>query len=280
MRLTVSAVTISLLLPSLSCSLILDSDKVQCSKDADCSKHGSKLSCVDQVCLTSPPWACLGNVAWPTGPSSKVTLGLPVVDVLTGAFPLDLQVRACSKLDVQCTSPLGATVDVSSTPGLLKVTVDSGFDGYLELKSPAITPALFFVIKPVWEDTTITTPLRVVSPDGFMGIAKAIETTLDLTTMGHVYALAGDCGDVPAAGVRFEIDKESAQTARYYMSNGAPSGTAVETDSSGTGGFLNLPSGFVRLTAYVANTGARIGIASFQVRVGAVSYPRVIPTPI
>lgn len=283
LRLAISAPkALVVLLFMSSCSLMLDASKVQCSEDSDCVEHGSDLSCVDHVCVkptVSSPWACLGDVAWPGGTSAKVSLALPVVDVITSAFPQDLQVRACSKLDVYCTDPLNATVDVSSTPGLLKVALDSGFDGYLELTSPTITPALFFVVEPVRKDTTLTSALPVVSPQGFEGIAQAIGTTLDLTSMGHVYALASDCTGTAAAGVRFEIDKESAQTAAYYMINNTPVSSAPATDSSGAGGFLNLPTGFLKLTGYVSATGARIGVAGFLVRKGAVSYPRVIPTP-
>jgi hypothetical protein len=282
-RLASSAAKASVVLLSLSsCSLVLDTSKVQCNTDSDCAEHDSNLSCVDQVCVdatTSRPWACLGNVAWPSGTSAKVVLALPVVDVITSAFPRDLQVRACSKLNVDCTPPLSATVDVSSTPGLLKVALDSGFDGYLELTSPTITPALFFVVKPVWEDTTLTSPLPVVSRQGFQGIAQAIGTTLDLTSMGHVYALASDCTGTSAAGVRFEVDKKSAQTAGYYMINMTPVSSSPATDSSGAGGFLNLPTGFSKLTGYVSATGARIGEVGFVIRAGAVSYPRLIPTP-
>jgi hypothetical protein len=287
------------LLLFLSCSVLVDANKVQCSQDADCRPHGASLSCLSQVCVDvssssdggsatdggtatdggSTPWGCIGEVTWPTGTLASVTLTVPVVDVITSAFPADLQVRACSKLDVQCASPLSATVDVASTPGVLKVTLAAGFDGYLELTSPSITPALFFVVKPVREDTALTTYLPVVPPSGFEGIAQAIGTTLDLTTMGHVYALAEDCGATPASGVRFEIDKESAQTAAYYMINNTPVSTAPATDTSGSGGFLNIPTGFVRLTGYVSTTGARIGEAGFMVRRGAVSYPRLMPTP-
>lgn len=283
LRLAISAPkALVVLLFVSSCSLMLDTSKVQCSEDSDCGEHGSDLSCVDHVCVkptVSSPWACLGNVAWPGGTSAKVTLALPVVDVITSAFPQDLQVRACSKLNVDCVKPLSATVDVLSTPGLLKVALDSGFDGYLELTSPTITPALFFVVKPVREDSTLTSAIPVVSPQGFQGIAQAIGTTLDLTNMGHIYALASDCNGAPAAGVRFEIDRQSAQTAAYYMINNTPVSSAPATDSSGAGGFLNLPDGFLKLTAYVSATGARIGEAGLTVRKGAVSYPRVIPTP-
>jgi len=288
------------LLLFLSCSVLVNANRVQCGEDADCQAHGASLTCVDQVCVHdgsadaggagagadagtpdagSTPWSCLGHVGWPSGTSGNVTLAVPVVDVITSAFPSGLVVRACSKLDVACTSPLSATVDVASTPGLLKVTLASGFDGYLELTSPTITPALFFVVRPVREDTTLTTHLPVVAPSGFEGIAQAIGATLDLTTMGHVYALAEDCGGAPASGVRFEIDRETTQTAPYSMINNVPVSTAPSTDVSGAGGFLNVPSGFSRLTGYVSSTGARVGEAGFVVRVGAVSYPRLIPTP-
>lgn len=201
-----------------------------------------------------------------------------VIDVMTSAPPADLSIRACAKLDVQCATPLQATFSTDAQ-GRVVATVNAGFDGYLELTSPTITPALFFVVRPVWEDTVVPTPLPVVSPQGFEGIAQAIGTSLDLATMGHTYALVSDCLDAPAEGVRLEIDKETASTARYYMINQVPVGTAPATDSSGSGGFLNLAPGFTKITGYVSSTGARVGEAGFVVRAGAVSYPRVLPTP-
>jgi hypothetical protein len=225
------------------------------------------------------PWTCLGQVGWPSTGSAKAKLSLPIVDVLTSKPPTGVAVRLCPKLDPACASPLAGSASVNVTTGMLEATVDAGFDGYLELSSPSITTALFFITKPVWRDTVLSSVLPVVSKAGFEQIATAIGTTLDLTTKGHVYVLASDCLDAPAAGVRFEIDTSSPTTKSYYMIKNVPVGDTAATDVSGSGGFLNLSPGFAKVTGYVAASGARVGEAGFAVRAGAVSYLRVLPTP-
>jgi hypothetical protein len=276
------------LAPSASaCLALYPAGDVQCRTDSDCTSRGGAFAgtaCVEQVCQSlvagdaaASPWACLGHVAWPSHGGSTATLSVRVVDVLSSGPPAGLAVRACSKLDVPCAHPLAAKTSIDAT-GLVKAELASGFDGYLELTGTEITPALFFLTKPLFEDTVVPGVVPVVSPAGFENIAKAIGTSLDPAS-GHVYALASDCADTPASGVRFEIDKTATATAPYYMINNAPVGTASATDAAGSGGFLNVPEGFAKLTGFVSATGARVGESSVVVRKGTVSYPRVVPTP-
>jgi len=263
-----------------SCSLIYDTSEVQCDTDADCSLRGFDGSrCVDNVCQADEPseWSCIGEVQWPAIGSVPVTLRLMVIDVLTSAPPQDLEVDLCPKLDVDCVNPSPASAKTTAD-GFLEVTVNAGFDGYLQLKSPTITTSLFFPTRPVFEDTVIPGMMPVVSPEGFDGIAQAIGTVRD-PAMGHTFAMAANCDEQPAAGVRFEVSDQNAKTARYYMVNNAPVATENATDAAGNGGFLNLDPGFARITGFVAESGATVGEASFVVRAGAVTYPRIIPTP-
>jgi len=266
---------------SSGCSLMYDTGESQCDSDTDCQKRGfAGASCVANVCqppVTSSEWGCLGSVKWPSSGSGQVTLRVMVIDVIAQAPPSDLEVRLCPKLDVDCTNPSPSNLQFSPE-GMMMVTVNAGFDGYLEMKSPTITPSLFFMTKPVWEDTVIAGVLPVVSPEGFDGIAMAIGTTRD-PEMGHTFVMTANCNDEPASGVRLEVGKQNVKTTRYYMINNAPVGDALSTDPAGNGGFLNLDTGFAKITGYVAATGATIGEASFIVRAGAVSYPRIIPTP-
>lgn len=267
---------------ALSCSIIVDTSTRQCSTAADCSAIGlDGALCVDQVCqqaLGISAWSCLGEVQLPASGERRVSLAIPVVDVLTTRAPEDLRVRFCPKLDVDCDQPLDGDFHIDAG-GHAIFQVEAGFDGYIELMTDSITPALFFVTQPLWRDTVLRSVLPVVSPEGFHGIAEGIGTTLDLDKLGHVYALASDCEGNPAQGVRFEIDRQTPQTARYYMINNVPVASAVHTDASGSGGFLNVESGFTRITGYVSSTGARIGDSGFIVRAGAVSYPLVLPSP-
>jgi len=264
-----------------SCSLVYDTDEVQCDTDADCVSRGFVgATCSSNVCQkaaeVASEWSCLGKVKWPSTGDGPFKLRAMVIDVMTSKPPEDLEVVLCPKLDTECTSPSPANA-TTTADGYLEVTVSAGFDGYLQMTAPTITPALFFPVKPVFEDTVIPGVLPVVSPQGFAQIATAIGTTLDLT-LGHTYVMASNCDNTPAPGVRLEVSDQTATTKRYYMINNAPVGSATSTDSAGNGGFLNLEPKFTKITGFVASTGAMIGEASFVVRAGAVTYPRILPT--
>lgn len=261
-----------------ACSLVFDTSEEQCETNADCAARGfDDATCVDHVCQPSSEWACLGSVMWPSTGTGQVSLRIMVIDVLTGQPPAGLDVQLCPKVDVTCSQPTPSNARTTSD-GMLEVTVEAGFDGYLQMSGPSITTALFFPTKRVWEDTVVPGVMPVVSQDGFDSIAEAIGTSLD-PQLGHTFVMAAHCNDEPAAGVRLEVGNENPLTKRYYMVNGAPVATENATDAAGNGGFLNLDPGFTKITGYVSATGAKVGEAGFLVRAGAVSYPRIIPTP-
>jgi hypothetical protein len=278
LRLTLCGV----MLLASACSLIVDTTSRQCESQDDCGALGLEgMECIERVCQAVDAiktWDCLGNVARPASGEKMVSLAIRIADVLTKQAPADLAVKFCPKLDVDCSHPLAGAFYVEPT-GRLIAQVQAGFDGYIELSSAEIIPALFFVTLPVWQDTIIQNVMPLVSAESFRGIAEALGTELDLETLGDVYALASDCAGAPAPGVRFEVDRQTETTKRYYMVNSVPVGSAIATDAAGGGGFLNIASGFTSITGFVASSGARIGESAFIVRAGAISYPLVLPVP-
>ena len=278
LRLSLAAV---LLLIAPACSLLVDTSARQCATQEDCGALGLQgMMCIELVCQSMDAimvWNCLGGVTRPQSSASTVTLSIRVVDVLTTQPPVDLQVKFCPKLDVDCSHPLDGTYYMDEMRRLV-VELPTGFDGYVELMSPATIPALLFVTLPVSQNTVIANTLPMVSTEAFRGIAKALGTMLDLDKFGDVVALASDCSGAPAQGVRFEINRHTASTTPYYMVNNVPVGSAQATDAAGSGGFLNLASGFTSITSFIASSGARIGESGFIVRAGAISYPLILPT--
>jgi hypothetical protein len=264
-----------------ACSLLVDTTARQCASHEDCGSLGfAGMQCIERVCQAQDAimvWSCLGNVQRPASGASTVSLSVRVVDALTMQPPADLHAKFCSKLDVDCSHPLDGASFLDQA-GRLVAQLPAGFDGYIELESSATLPALFFVTRPVWQDTVVGNVLPLLSAESFEGIAQALGTSLDLEHLGDAFVLASDCSGAPAPGVRFELDRETATSKRYYMVNNVPVGSATATDAAGSGGFLNLESGFTRVTGYVASSGARIGEAGFIVRAGAVSYPLVLPS--
>jgi len=53
--------------------------------------------------------------------------------------------------------------------------------------------------------------------------------------------VAADCGFTPAPGVSFLVDSADRDTQSFYLVGGVPVSTAMATDTSALGGFLNLP---------------------------------------
>lgn len=264
-----------------ACTLLVDTSARQCASQADCGAIGlAGMQCIERVCQSKDAimvWSCLGDVQRPASGARTVSLTVPVVDVLTMQPPAELEVKFCPKLDVDCSHPLSGAFYFDQAQRLV-IEIQAGFDGYVELTSPGSLPALFFVTLPLWQDTVIQNMLPVLSAESFQGIAKALGSTLDLEELGHVVALASDCSGAPAEGVRFEIDRETTSTKRYYMVNNVPVDSAVATDAAGSGGFLNLASGFTSITGFVSSSGARIGDSAFIVRAGAISYPLILPS--
>jgi hypothetical protein len=265
-----------------ACTLLVDTSARQCASQSDCGALGLEgMQCLEHVCQSTDAvmvWSCLGNAERPASGARMVSLTIPVVDVLTMKPPPDLEIKVCPKLDVDCSHPIAGAFYLDQADRLV-AEVPAGFDGYIELSSGSSVPGLFFVTLPIWQDTVIQNVLPLVSAENFHGIAEALGTTLDLKQLGNAYALASDCSGAPAQGVRFEVDRQTATTKRYYMVNNVPVGSAVATDAAGSGGFLNLSTGFSSITGYVSSSGARIGEAAFIVRAGAVSYPLIVPSP-
>ena len=263
-----------------ACTLLVDTSARQCASQEDCGALGLEgMHCIERVCQMHDAimvWGCLGNVARPASGASTVSLTIRVADVVTMQAPVDLQAKFCPKLDVDCSHPLSGAVAFDEL-GRMVAQFQAGFDGYIELTSAMTMPALFFVTLPIWQDTVIQNTLPVVSVENFLGIANALGTTVDLAQLGEAYVMASDCSGAPAEGVRFEVDRQTVTTKRYYMVNNVPVGSATATDAAGSGGFLNLSSGFTSITGFVSSSGARIGEAGFIVRAGAVSYPLILP---
>src|SRR6185312_13397070 len=179
-----------------ACSLLVDTSARQCASQEDCGALGLQgMMCIERVCQSMDAimvWNCLGGAAPASASTTQVSLRIRVIDVLTSQPPASLQLKFCPKLDVDCSHPLNGG-NYFDEQGRLVLLFQAGFDGYVELTSPATIPALLFVTLPVWHDTVIENTLPMVSMEAFQGIANALGTDVDLARLGDVVALATDC---------------------------------------------------------------------------------------
>jgi hypothetical protein len=86
----------------------------------------------------------------------------------------------------------------------------------------------------------------------------------------------------PAAGVSFSIDVADSKTVGYYFVGGVPVTSAIETDQSGVGAFLNLPTNGPTRVAVVhafagAANGASMGALSYVIRPGTLTTGSSFP---
>lgn len=264
------------------CSYLVESGRVQCDADEDCATQGvdaPAMVCIDSVCEPSgedPAWGCLGRVEWPAPPTRLVVLSLPLLDLVTGDALPGVTARACSKLDADCDHPL-TTDSVSDGAGIVVLTVEAGFDGYIELRSAATQPALFFLYPPVVADLQAPA-LPLFRVDDFQSVAQASGNP-PIADYGHVFVGARDCQGSPAAGVSLSGFDLGPLVSLFYLVDGLPVAAATATDSSGRAGFVNVAPSTVVVVGTLAASGQRVGEVSLRVRPGEISYSSMVPSP-
>jgi len=260
-----------------ACSLVVDSNRVQCSTTNECIARGPEFagsSCVDAVCVPEEKWRCLGvPTKAPLGPgpfhAPFVVQHLVTMDPLPG-----VSARLCRKIDVTCADPVSAVLQTDAT-GQVTFDVSPGFDGYAYFEGPDIIPGLFFFNPPVASNL----PQAMISigpPEVIQLLALQAGATQE-PDRAVILLAARDCTGAPAPGVSFKTTGADKQSILFYSAQGLPSGTADQTDSAGYGGLLNAGAGSVTFTATVAETGRRLGQATLLSRPGSITYGSVVP---
>jgi hypothetical protein len=227
-----------------------------------------------ELVTNDPEWACLANPVSSEPPvgGSSVFLAVPIVETVSQLPPATLQVHACAMIDPDCLRPI--TEYVGPGPdGLVHVEVPRGFDGFLEVVSDETVPAMFFMHKELLRDT-LEEVLPLISIPSLLALAMNNDAALDLQNDGLMVVRAYNCLSEPAAGVRFEADVEGIV---FMFVEGVPRIGAEETDSGGTGGFVNVPPGFVHVTGKHVASGFKAGSESAVVRGQWLTYVDLQP---
>lgn len=276
----VGAVGLSaLVLLGSSCTLLIDSDRQQCSTDLECQKGDPATAgsvCVESVCQPNPTWACLGgDRTWPTLPTKPARITFQLQDLVTETPAVGVTARVCRKLDFDCNQPLAAGL-VSDASGTLAVDVEVGFDGYVELTGRERLPGVYFFYPPVTDDRVIGN-VPMIRPAELFQFASLAGRPL-IQGRGHVMLGAYDCVGRPAEGVSLSSDDADSLTSAFYLVRKVPSLTALGTDSSGRGGLINLRAGSIGVKG--ANVeGLPIATVGMFVRPGAITYTTLLPVP-
>lgn len=305
---SVSAVTGLL----VACQVIVSSDVVQCSSDADCTARGGDFvgtRCQSSLCTkvssiadagvedaspdvapADPKWGCLGNVQWPAQSPTETVKFRERFRRLIGSVPIvGLKVAACASLDPDCTSPLAQ--GETNEKGDIVLDVPKNFRGYLHMPAGPATftdmaPTIYAVYPPPSKDADLVTepePAKVpigVSISELNILLAQVQSAAD-PNLGHIFGLVVDCQSAPTGGVALKSAQVDPKTIQYfYEGNDTPSVTRTETDPSGNAGFLNLPPGIVSLELTLPAQGnKRTGSYSVLVKKGSVTIINLVPTP-
>jgi hypothetical protein len=245
----------------------------------------------DPALIARGPWSCLSEpMDRPAPPAPSAIVRVQACDFVSPACATPvtgLSARVCDKLDAFCAAPIVA--DLVDDIGLLEFEVPTppgGFDGYLEVTSAselctsaafgptgpllcAVSPAcnpeapddncrvpiyarsLLFFNPPVTIDSFEPQLLPLIPAAAIPDLVSAAGATLD-PSMGNLFVTALDCEGHPAAGVRYSLD--APQGTPLYVHDGMVSDTTLETDGTGVGGFLGVPSGITHVSGVVGES--------------------------
>jgi len=270
-----SALLVLPLLGALSCSVLVDANRVQCKTDDDCKARGASFaqsSCVNALCAGSSKWACLENPPASMGGAGPFRVTMHFADLIKKTPVVGVRADLCRKLDVSCADPaVTATSDAMGNVSLSPV--DAGFSGYVSLKGDTTIPTLYFLNPLVDRDQDIPS-LSLYSPPARQGLLSQLGGD---SARADVLLSAWDCQGKPASGIAFALTPPMPGAIAYYLSSGLPTHNSTMTDATGYGGFVSLPSGTVTITATDTESQTRIATITLVVREGSTTWSRVLP---
>jgi hypothetical protein len=219
-----------------------------------------------------PKWACIGEGA-PLLRSEDVEVSAKIRNVATNDLIDEVVGRFC--MGEPCTSPIAEVGAVDGT--LTFPPISPSFDGYLELESPGMLPAVVELLRPIGAMRELP-ELRMIQAVSLKFYAASLQESID-DALGHALFWVQDCAGEPAAGVTIEpLDAVLATTRGYYVVDGKlPSPSIGETQQSGGGGFINLRTGYRLFAARLASDQRTISSFAARIRPGTVTFFVVQP---
>lgn len=268
------ALTVSGLLDA-GCTVALQTPAEQCTEDADCVALGEDFDgtvCIDRVCQPTA-WVCVDQLE-PLPANQDFEATIQLFDLLGNKPITDATVRLCQKLDPQCSAPVETLTP--DEDGIVSTTVKTSFRGYFDVDAAGYRPTLYFIdTSSIRFPSTSPPTVTIFTPEASDALNKAITPTID-PEAGFVSVAMFDCDNARAAGVHFDITPDEGVNP-FYAIESAVSGTATETDVTGSGGFINVPPGSVTLTATQASTGLVLATEITSVRKGTVTFQAMRP---
>lgn len=273
--LTHSLLMLAAPLLGVGCSAVVDSGRVQCSTDTDCTKRGAAFEntvCVESLCQAVDAWSCAKHATLVAKSTKPVSIDFTLFDAVSSKPASGVDAALCGKLDLECSSPM-STIK-SDDMGAVQFNVAPLFDGYVQLTADGYDPTIIF-LPPALEATSLGQfPLTTMIATTVLGsqLGKPL-----LPGTGRVLTTITGCDMQTAGGISLSGENMGDDAAGFYSISGFPSFSATSTDSSGFAGFVNVAPGSVTLNAALEDGGERVGKVAIFVRAGYVSVRRIQP---
>lgn len=246
-----------------------------CAQGVSC--EGEAICFKDQCALERDAGRFVCEPGAPPTPTATVHFTMPVRDFVTEEPLPDLVVLACQEGDVSCDEPVARFDDPANT-GDVVFDLPYGFMGYLDVRSPAALPSLWYFTKPLVTPTDAKV-LKAVAPATVMLLAGITALEVD-ASKGLVILEAFDCTRNAAGGIHFEESKRAAIP--FFIIDGVPNTESTvtirnELDNQAAGGFLNATPGFTLFSARIGLDGPVLGTFNANVRANTVTYLDIHP---
>ena len=283
LRVVIALQSVALAFGLGGCSLLVDSDRLQCKSDRDCTQRGPAFAdavCIDSWCTLEPRWSCLGTAQDSAVTSGAFPVTLHLQDIQTQQPLAGVQARLCRKSDVHCTEPAAEAV-LSDALGVVRFAIDfeeptQKFAGFVQLLRDDLVPALY-VFNPPIEHAVDLAAVQLLSESGAEILARQIGASVE-PQRGSLLLSAFDCNGEPAAGVMVSTDDADEQAAPFYSAAGLPVTDASATDTSGYAGLVNVSPGTIAVTGRLALNQRSLGTVSLPIQAGSITYSRMVPS--
>jgi hypothetical protein len=293
-------------------SLLALSSCLGCSQILDIPSDPKVIPTGPWRCLQSPP-------ASPIVAAAQAEVRVQACDFITDCTTpvTGLSAKLCDKRDVGCNNPRATGItDVGGELRFQVPTAGGGFDGYLQVLPPVASctdaaifgtsgskllcdlspgcdrtapddrcivpifvPAMLFFNPPIVRNMDTPVPLQLFPGASLPAVIEAAGNIAIDPATGSIFIVALDCDGVPAPGVTFQIPQHQDSAAALYLNNGVVSSTIGHTDSSGVGGLIRVPAGFVQVIA-VNSDSVPVGSIGVLAAPSLLTYSVLVPSPV
>jgi hypothetical protein len=268
------------------CELVVDAALEQCEGDGDCERKGGDFTnarCVEGACrrpdARGADWSCLGRGSVASKP--EVTVDLKLMSLQTGAPVAAATVRACSRFDVDCATPVrpATATDGEGRARLVVPTngppLGAGFSGYLLIEAPGYLSVVRTFSRPLVDDLNELALINLLG--GVESSAALIGVSQD-PELGTLLIINNDCRGRPVANATISAGEGGAPLHVYYTVDSIPVAGATATDGGGQAILFNAPAR--SLVVRVSNAGGgQTAEFSVSARAGALTVVNALPDP-